>query len=67
MTIALSLKREFCKRLLTGEGRCRRREAIFSPGDSKAMTGVPNVIPSMEAKAPPSEWPTIQIFESGYM
>lgn len=53
--------------VLTGWGRCSRREAIFSPGDSNATTGAPKVTPTKEASAPPSEWPVIQIFESGYM
>lgn len=51
----------------TGDGRCSLVEAIFSPGDSNATTGAPNVTPSKEASAPPSEWPMTQIFESGYM
>lgn len=40
--------------------------AIFSPGDSIATVGVPNVTPSKEARAPPSEWPVIQMLASGY-
>ena len=51
----------------TGDGRCKRCAAIRSPGGSNATTGAPNVTPRSEARAPPSEWPIIQIFAFGYM
>ncbi len=50
----------------TGDGRWSRVAAIFSPGDSMARVGAPNVTPSREASAPPSEWPVIQMLASGY-
>lgn len=53
--------------LLAGEGRCRRFAGIFSPGDSKETDGTPKVMPSNDASPPPSEWPIIQMFDSGYM
>lgn len=39
----------------TGDGKCSLPEAMRSPGDSNATTGTPNVTPSNEASAPPSE------------
>lgn len=47
----------------TGEGKCSRPAAIFSPGDSIATTGTPNVTPSRDARAPPNECPVIQILD----
>lgn len=44
---------------LTGEGRCRRRAAIFSPGDSNATTGAPNVTPTSAARPPPRLCPVM--------
>ena len=49
----------------TGDGRCNLPEAMRSPGDSNVTTGTPNVTPSNEANAPPSEWPMIHISERG--
>ena len=49
----------------TGDGKCSLPEAIRSPGDSNVTTGTPNVTPSNEANAPPSEWPIIQMSEWG--
>lgn len=41
----------------TGEGRWRRAAASFSPGDSNATAGAPNVTPTSDASPPPKEWP----------
>ena len=49
----------------TGDGRCNLPEAMRSPGDSNVTTGTPNVTPSNEASAPPSEWPMIHMSEWG--
>ena len=39
----------------TGEGKCNRCAASFSPGDSNATAGTPNVTPNSDASAPPAE------------
>ena len=39
----------------TGDGRCSRAAASFSPGASKATTGAPNVTPIREERDPPRE------------
>ena len=49
----------------TGDGRCNLFEAMRSPGDSNVTTGTPNVAPSNEPSAPPSEWPMIHMSERG--
>lgn len=41
----------------TGEGRCSRAAARFSPGASNATTGTPKVAPSSDDMAPPKECP----------
>lgn len=51
----------------TGEGRCKRRDAIASPGDSNDIVGAPKVTPSSEANAPPNEWPITHMLEVGYI
>lgn len=48
-----------------GRGKCSRRAASNSPGASKATAGNPNVEPRREAREPPNECPTSQIFEPG--
>jgi hypothetical protein len=55
------------RKMLTGMGRCNLLAAIFSPGDSKATVGEPNVAPRRDARAPPSEWPMIQMLLVGYI
>lgn len=51
----------------TGDGKCNLPEAMRSPGDSNVTTGTPNVTPSNEPNAPPSEWPMIHMSERGYI
>ena len=40
---------------VTGDGKCSLPEAMRSPGASNVTTGTPNVTPSNEANAPPTE------------